>query len=99
MVENNSHLVASQNPHQMMSQPKYQLPLNPSPQMKVVLDYFKCLSRWDLDKLATLSSPNFTQSTLPASMSIQTRTKNEDITFLKGFRDSLKSAPLVVCHR
>jgi hypothetical protein len=81
-----------------MPQPKYQLPPIPSPQLKVVLDYFKCLSRWDLDKLSLLSAPHFIQETLPGSMGIPSRTKSEDIAFLKEFRDSLKSAPLEVCH-
>ncbi|KAI0253738.1 hypothetical protein BJV78DRAFT_164998 [Lactifluus subvellereus] len=79
-----------------MSLSKYQLPPNPSPQLQVVLDYFKCLSRWDLEKLSTLSSPRFTQETLPASMGIPSRTRSEDTAYLKEFQDSLKSAPLQI---
>ncbi|KAH9976321.1 hypothetical protein BGW80DRAFT_1292815 [Lactifluus volemus] len=85
--------------HHMMSQPQFQLPLVPSPQLRVVLDYFNRLSRWELDELSLLSSANFIQETLPASMGVPSRTKSEDIAFLKELRDSLHSLPLEVCHR
>jgi hypothetical protein len=79
-----------------MSLSNYQLPPDPSPQLQVVLDYFKYLSRWDFDKLSSLSSPRFTQETLPASLGTPSRTNSKDIAFLKEIRDSLKSAPLQV---
>jgi hypothetical protein len=85
--------------HQTMSQPRFLLPSDPSPQLRVVLDYFNHLSRWELDKLSLLSSANFIQETLPVSMGIPSRTKSEDIAFLKEFRDSLYCFPLEVCHR
>jgi hypothetical protein len=69
----------------------------PSSQLKVVRDYFQYLSHWDLDKLSTLTSPGFIQETLPASMGVPTRTKTEDLAFLKDFRDSLNGSPLEVC--
>jgi hypothetical protein len=77
--------------------PIYQIPSKPSRQLKVVLDYFNSLKTWDLETLAQLSTPNFSQATLPASLGIPVRTKEEDIAFLHTFRDSLKSAPLEVC--
>jgi hypothetical protein len=79
-----------------MSEPTFQWRPNPSPQLKVVRDYFQCLSHWDLDKLSKLSSPGFIQETLPASMGLPSRNKTEDLAFLKDFRDSLNSAPLEV---
>ena len=78
--------------------PIYQIPSYPSRQLKVVLDYFNSLKTWDLETLSQLSTPSFTQATLPASLSIPVRTKEEDIAFLHTFRDSLKSAPLEVCN-
>lgn len=77
--------------------PVWSKPPKPSPQLKVVLDYFDCLSKWDLETLSQLSTPSFTQVTLPASLHIAARTKKEDIEFLHQFRDSLKGAPLEVC--
>jgi hypothetical protein len=86
--------------HTMSSE--YKLPIwpkppKPSPELKVVLDYFNCLSKWDLETLSQLSTSYFTQVTLPASLHIAARTKQEDIEFLHQFRDSLKGAPLEVC--
>jgi hypothetical protein len=81
---------------------EYQLPIwpkppKPSPQLKVVLDYFDCLSKWDLETLSQYSTSYFTQETLPASLHIAARTKKEDIEFLHQFRDSLNGAHLEVC--
>ncbi|KAH9994301.1 hypothetical protein BJV77DRAFT_995991, partial [Russula vinacea] len=74
--------------------PVYQIPPNPSRQLKVVLDYFNFLKNWDLETLSQLSTPYFTQVTLPASMGVPIRSKSEDIEFLHHFRDSLKGVPL-----
>ena len=79
------------------TQPVWPRPPNPSPQLKVVLDYFDCLSKWDLETLSQLSTSYFTQATLPATLNIAARTKKEDIEFLHQFRDSLNGAPLEVC--
>ena len=76
--------------------PVYQIPSQPSDKLKVVLDYFDCLKTWDLEALSQLSTPGFTQATLPASLGLPVRSKSEDIEFLHGFRDSLKGAPLEV---
>ncbi len=78
--------------------PTYPIPSKPSPQLKVVLDYFDCLKKWDLETLSQLSTSYFTQVTLPASLGIPARSKNEDIEFLHKFRDDLKGAPLEVCN-
>jgi hypothetical protein len=75
----------------------YQIPHQPSPQLKTVLDYFDCLKTWDFEKITELSAPYFTQKTLPASLGEPTRSKSEDIKLLHALRDSLKGGPLEVC--
>lgn len=83
----------------MSCQPQtYQRPPRPSDQLKVVFDYFDKLKVWDFDGIAKLSTPGFTQQTLPASLDIAERTKEEDIAFLHTFRDSLQGAHLEVCN-
>jgi hypothetical protein len=80
-----------------MSKPNFQWPLDPSPQLRVVFDYLNHLSRWELDEISLLSSANFIKETLPASMGVPSRTKSEDIAFLKELQDSLYNFPLEVC--
>ena len=75
----------------------YQIPNDPSPQLKAVIDYFDCLKTWDFEKITELSTPYFTQKTLPASLSVPARGKSEDISNLHDLRDLLKGAPLEVC--
>jgi hypothetical protein len=91
-----------QKPHRTMSSPNhqhqiYQIPHQPSPQLKAVLDYFDCLKTWDFEKITKLSTPYFTQETLPASLGEPARSKSEDIKNLHTLRDSLKGGPLEVC--
>jgi hypothetical protein len=94
-----------QKPHRTMSsqnhqQQIYQVPRDPSPQLRAVLDYFDCLKTWDFEKAAKLSTPYFTQKTLPASLSVPGRSKSEDINNLHDLRGLLKGGPLEVCdHR
>jgi hypothetical protein len=75
----------------------YEIPHQPSPQLKAVLDYFDGLKTWDFEKITKLSTPYFTQKTLPASLGEPARSKSEDIKLLHTFRDSLKGGPLEVC--
>ena len=75
----------------------YQIPDQPSPQLKAVLDYFDCLETWDFEKIATLSAPYFTQKTLPASLNVPARSKSEDIKELHFLRDLQKGGPTQVC--
>ena len=75
----------------------YQIPQQPSPQLKAVLDYFDCLKTWDFEKIAKLSTPYFTQKTLPASLNVPPRSKSEDINNLHDLRNLLKGGPLEVC--
>jgi hypothetical protein len=78
----------------------YQIPHQPSPQLKAVLGYFDCLKTWDFEKITKLSTPYFTQKTLPASLDVQARSKGGDIKNLHTLRDFLKGGPLEVCdHR
>jgi hypothetical protein len=79
--------------------PVWPRPPEPSPQLKVVLDYLDYLSKWDLETLSQLSTSYFTQVTLPASLHIPARSKKEDIESLHQFRDSLKAAHLEVGNR
>ena len=75
----------------------YEIPPKPSRQLKVVIDYFNFLKLWDLEALSQLSTPYFTQVTLPASLGVPVRNKTENIEFLRSFRDSLMCSPLEVC--
>jgi hypothetical protein len=76
--------------------PIYQIPNDPSQQLKVVLEYLDNLKRWDFDALNKLSTSDFTQQILPSSLGLLPRTKNECTEYLHTFRDSLNSAPLEV---
>jgi hypothetical protein len=76
--------------------PIYQIPNHPSQQLKVVLDHFNNLKRWDFDALSKLSTSDFTQQILPASLASSRRTKNEYIEYLHDLRDSLNGVPLEV---
>jgi hypothetical protein len=43
----------------------YRVPHDPPPQLKTVLDYFDCPKTYDFEKITKLSTPYFTQETLP----------------------------------
>jgi len=80
--------------------PIYKIPNCPSQQLKVVLDYIDIIKHWDFDTLSQLSTSDFTQHALPASMGLSPRTKKESIESLHALRDSLKGGPVEVCdHR
>jgi len=74
--------------------PPYKFPKHPSPRLKVVQDYFRCLIEFDLDHLRTLTTDDFTQDVKPASLDVPTKTKEEDIESLEQLRDSLKGKHL-----
>jgi hypothetical protein len=76
--------------------PIYQIPNHPSQQLKVVLNHFNNLNRWDFDALSKLSTSDFTQQILPASLGSSRRTKNEYVEYLHDLRDALNGAPLEV---
>jgi hypothetical protein len=100
MTKDTKHLAFRKSHKTMSSQecrpPIYQIPNCPSQQLKVVLDYLDNLKRWDFDALDKLSTSDFTQQILPASLGLSPRTKNECTEYLHTFRDSLNSAPLEV---
>ena len=79
-----------------MSPQPYVFPPNPSPQLAVVKDYFRCLCEFDLDHLRTLTTDDFTQNVQPLSLDVPTKTKEEDLESLKQLRDSVNGKPLVV---
>ena len=94
--------LGSQKPRRTMSSPNhqhqiYEVPHMPSSQLQAVLDYFDCLKTWDFEKITKLSTPYFSQKTLPASLGVPARSKSEDIKYLHTLRDSLKGGPLEVC--
>ncbi|KAH9989174.1 hypothetical protein BJV77DRAFT_1069628 [Russula vinacea] len=55
-----------------------------------------CLATFNLDRLATLTTDNFTQVTAPASLNVPVRTKAEDLEFLGQLRDKLQNKPFTV---
>src|ERR1700733_9608014 len=81
---------------QVYRPPAYQIPNHPSQQLKVVLDYFDHLKRWDFDALSKLFTSDFTQQILPASLGLSPRTKSEYIEILHTLRNSLNGAPIEV---
>jgi hypothetical protein len=76
--------------------PIYQIANHPSQQLKVVLDHLDNLKRRDFDVLSKLSTSDFTQQILPASLGLSPRTKNECVEYLHTLRDLLKRGPLGV---
>lgn len=79
-----------------MSSSPYVFPEDGSPQLKVVQEYFRCLCTFDLDKLSTLTTDNFTQDVKPLSLKVPQKTKAEDLESLRQLRDSLKGKQLQV---
>ena len=79
-----------------MSPDPYVFPESASLQLKVVQDYMTCLATFNLDRLATLTTDNFTQVTAPASLNVPVRTKAEDLEFLGQLRDKLQNKPFTV---
>jgi hypothetical protein len=76
----------------------YEIPKAPSPQVKAVLYYFDQIKVLDLQKIEKLFTDDFVQSTRPLSLGVPSRTKEEDLAFLKGMADQLGGRPLEVIH-
>jgi hypothetical protein len=70
---------------------EYVFPPHPSRQVKVVQEYLKFLSKFDLDGLSGLTTDNFTQSTSPTNLGVPTRTKSQDLAFLKGLEATVNT--------
>jgi hypothetical protein len=79
-----------------MSLEPYVFPPFPSHQVKVVQEYLKYYSEFDFDRLSGLSTDNFTQLTLPASLGLSVRTKIEELGFLKDLQSSVGGKTLQV---
>ena len=82
--------------HRTMSLEPYVFPPSPSHQVKVVQEYLKYYSEFDFDRLSGLSTDNFTQLTLPASLGLSVRTKIEELGFLKDLQASVGGKTLQV---
>jgi hypothetical protein len=80
-----------------MSQKPYPIPPFPSPHLSCVLDYIKCLESFEFVGLSKLTTPYFTQQTLPASLDLPVRSKTEDLEYLETVKESVGGANLDVC--
>jgi len=67
-----------------------------SAQLKTILRYFDALKAWDLAEVGKLFADDFVQSTRPLSLSVPSRTKEEDLEFLRGFSKQLDEKHLEV---
>lgn len=76
----------------------YEIPEAPSPQVKAILHYFDQIRVLNVHELEKLFTDDFVQSTRPLSLGVPSRTKEEDLAFLKGFSDQLGGRPLEVIH-
>jgi hypothetical protein len=74
----------------------FEVPKNPSPQVKTVLDFTNLLKAFDLDGLAKLLTDDFVQSTRPLSLNVPQRNKGEDLATLKEFSETLEGKSLEV---
>jgi hypothetical protein len=72
-----------------MSPQPYVFPASPSRYVKVVQDYMKYVSIFDIDNLSTLITDGFTQTTLPSSLGVPVRTKDENFAVLKEVKGVL----------
>lgn len=75
---------------------QYEIPKDPSPQVKAVLHYFDQIRVLNLEEIERLFTDDFVQSTRPLSLGVPSRTKKEDLAFLQGFADQLGGRPLEV---
>jgi hypothetical protein len=79
-----------------MMEATFEVPKNPSPQVKTVLHYIDLLKVFDLDGLGKLFTDDFVQSTRPLSLNVPPRNKEEDLAALKGLSESLQGKDLEV---
>jgi hypothetical protein len=74
----------------------YEMPKSPSSQLKTVLRYLDLIKVLDLDELDKLFAVDFVQSTLPLSLGVPSRTKEEDIGFLRALGEKLEKRQIEV---
>ena len=75
-------------PHTMT--PTYQIPKNPSSQLKTVLHYLDCVEVFDLAEIEKLFADDLVQSTAPHNLDVPKRSKQEDLAFLRGLSEQLE---------
>lgn len=81
---------------QRMSLQPYVFPPFPSPQVKAVQEYLKCVSGFDFEGLSSLMMDNFTLTVSPMNLGVPDKTKDEEIAFLKELQANLDGKPLIV---
>lgn len=74
----------------------FEIPKSPSSQLKTVLDYIDLLKVLNLDELEKLFTDDFVQITLPSSLGVPSRTKQEDLDFLRGLSEQLEGRQIQV---
>jgi hypothetical protein len=74
----------------------FDMPKSPSSQLKTVLRYFDLVKVLDLAEIEKLFAGDFVQSTRPLSLGVPSRTKEEDLAFLRGFAEKLEERRLEV---
>jgi hypothetical protein len=74
----------------------FEIPKSPSSQLKTVLDFLDLVKVLNLDELEKLFTDDFVQSTLPSSLNVPPRTKQEDLEFLRGLSEQLEGRHLQV---
>jgi hypothetical protein len=74
----------------------FEIPKTPSSQLKTVLDYFDLVKVFNLDELEKLFTDDFVQSTIPSSLNVPPRTKQEDLEFLRGLSEQMEGKHLQV---
>ena len=76
--------------------PTYQIPKNPSSQLKTVLHYLDCVEVFDLAEIEKLFADDLVQSTAPHNLDVPKRSKQEDLAFLRGLSEQLEGKSLEV---
>jgi hypothetical protein len=70
---------------------------NPSPQLSVVLQWYKAITAWKFDVLEELFSDDYMHKTLPASANEEPKNKAEGIGHAKAVGALFGYKPLQVC--
>jgi hypothetical protein len=79
-----------------MSPSLYEFPKDPSPQLEVLQKYYAYLSVFDIDNLNTLFTDNFAQKTLPSTLGVPDKPKDDFFAFLRRLQADLKGETLKV---
>ena len=77
---------------------RFEAPKLPSSQLKIVLLYFDLIKVFNIEEIEKLFTDDFVQSTAPASIHVPSRTKEEDLAFLRGMSEALEGRHLEVIH-